>query len=177
MRNKRGARAGFVYARYPENNWSNLDILDWTLAPGPDGVVSTARLENLKEGTQECEARIVLEEALVDDAKKARIGVDLAKRCQDALDEHHRAMWKTIWGNDDDLKSLGMVMSNTGWLENGIQNGLVKLGKKFPPLWTEEERSYFRNEARKGQEWFALGWKDREKKLFDLAGEVTAKLK
>ena len=30
----------------------------------------------------------------------------LAKRCQDALDEHQYAMWKTMWSNDEDLKSL-----------------------------------------------------------------------
>ena len=30
-------------------------------------------------------------------------------------------------------------------------------------------------EARKGQEWFALGWQEREKKLFNLADEVAAK--
>jgi hypothetical protein len=95
LRNKKGERAGQVYARYPENNWRNLDIGDYFLAPGPDGAVATARLEYLREGIQVCEVRIFLEDALLDAGKKAKLGPELAKRCQDALDEHQRAMTKT----------------------------------------------------------------------------------
>jgi len=50
LKNKRGERGGFAYTRYPENNWRNLDLHDWFLAPGPDGPVATSRLEALKEG-------------------------------------------------------------------------------------------------------------------------------
>ena len=174
MKNNKGERAGAVYARYPENNWRNLDISDWFLAPGPDGAISTVRLEYLNEGMQECEARIFLEDALLDSGKKAKLGADLAKRCQEALDEHHRAMWKTVWNNDEDLKLIGQVGDARNPVE-AIITALIKAGKKIKyggeatiPVQVEE--------AKKGQEWFALGWQDRERKLFALAGEVEVKV-
>ena len=174
MRNSKGDRSGPVYARYPENNWRNLDICDWFLAPGPDGPVSTARLESLREGLQVCEARIFLEDALLDDAKKAKLGTELAKRCQVALDEHHRAMWKSIWNNDDDLNSIGVSAGGRSPVE-GLWGNLAKNGKKMPEYW-REGGPVRAEEARKGQEWFAIGWQDREKKLFALSGEVAGKL-
>ena len=176
LKNKKGERAGSVFARYPENNWRNLDLSDWFLAPGPDGPVATMRLECLKEGIQECEARIAMEEALLDPAKKARLGEDLAKRCQDALDEHHRAMWKTVWTDDGDLGGLGKIGEGRNPAE-GLWYALVKQGKKLPDFWSTPARAMRSNEERKGQEWFAQGWQERERKLFVLAGEVAAKLK
>ena len=174
MKNSKGDRAGAVYARYPENNWRNLDISDWFLAPGPEGAVSTVRLECLNEGIQECEARIFLEDALLDSGKKAKLGTELAKRCQDALDEHHRALWKTVWNNDEDLKLIGQVGEARNPVE-AIITALIKAGKKIKyggeatiPIQVEE--------SKKGQEWFALGWLEREKKLFALAGEVDVKV-
>ena len=175
VRDKKGKRAGLVHARYPENNWRNLDICEWFLAPGPDGAVATVRLESLKEGTQVCEARILLEDALLDDAGRAKIGAELAQRCQDALDEHHRAMWKTVWSNDEDLKSLGSVGAGRLPLE-GLWKALTESGKELPAYFSGPGRVMQREEARKGQEWFALGWQEREKTLFVLAGEVAARL-
>ena len=177
MRNHKGERSGHVYARYPENNWRNLDIGDFFLAPGPDSPVGTARLESLKEGMQECEARIFLEDAFLDDAKKAKIGLDLAKRCQDALDEHQHAMWKTIWSNDEDLKSLGALCDGYRNPPEALWQALKKTGKKLgsyegDPVMINMQAE----ERRKGQEWFSIGYQDREKKLFSLAGEVAAKL-
>jgi len=171
LRNKKGERSAPVYSRYPENNWRNLDLHDWFLAPGPEGSVSTVRLEALKEGVQVCEARIFLEDVLLDDTKKARIGTELAKRCQAALDEHHRAMWKTVWNNDEDLNSLGKVGTGRFPLE-GLWNALSKAGKKLPDF--SPGRAMQAEEASKGKEWFALGWQDRERKLFALSGEVAA---
>ena len=172
VRNSKGERSGPVYERYPENNWRNLDICDWLLAPGPDGVVATVRLECLKEGAQVCEARIFLEDALLNDAKKAKLGADLAKRAQDALDEHHRAMWKTVWNNDEDLKSIGAAGTGRFPYE-GLYKALEKAGKPLPPYpgWGATQA-----DAAKGKDWYVRGWQDRERKLFNLAGEVAAKL-
>ena len=174
MKNSKGERAGAVFARYPENNWRNLDISDWFLAPGPEGAVSTVRLECLNEGIQECEARIFLEDTLLDSGKKAKLGTELAKRCQDALDEHHRAMWKTVWNNEEDMKLIGQAGGSRNPVEAMIQ-ALIRAGKPIKyhgeasiPIQVEE--------SKKGQEWFALGWLEREKKLFDLAGEAAVKL-
>jgi hypothetical protein len=160
VRGAKGARSGAVWARYPENNWRNLDLIDWFLAPGPDGAVATTRLECLKEGIQECEARIVMEDALLNASKKARLGEDLAGRCQAALDEHHWAMWKTVCPDEEALKKIGKISEGRFPAE-----GLAKAGRTVTPA-----------EAAQGQAWFAQGWQDREKKLFVLAGEVAAKL-
>jgi len=51
------------------------------LAPGPEGAVSTARFEALREGLQDCEARIAIEKALVDAELRGRLDADLVKRC------------------------------------------------------------------------------------------------
>ena len=166
VRNSSGKRTGKVIARYPENNWRNLDFEDFLLAPGPDGPVSTKRLESMSEGLQVCEARIFLEDALLDGVKKAKLGADLAMRCQDALDVHHRAMWKTVWSNDEDLSVVGKAGSGRSPGE-GLVLELKKLGKT--QLRGDEE-------ARKGPEQFMIGWQDREKKLFALSGEVATKL-
>ena len=175
VRNRKGERSGSVWARYPENNWRNLDISDWFLAPGPDGPVSTKRLEALREGIQVCEARIFLEDALLDDARKAKVGADLAKRCQEALDVHHRAMWKTVWGSDEDLNAVGVAGNGRNPSEN-LWNALEKSGKKMPNFWREGRALWTEIEPHKGQAQFVIGWQEREKKLFALAGEVAIKL-
>jgi hypothetical protein len=187
LKNKRGERGGFAYTRYPENNWRNLDLHDWFLAPGPDGAVATSRLEALKEGLEECEARIFLEDALLTPAKKVKLGDDLAKRCQDVLDEVHRAMWKTVWTKEDDLASLGKVGTGRNPPE-GLWQALVKnkhlpekpdkkTGKMGPwDFWDVGARKLRSDEAKKGERWFAEGWQEREKKLFLLCAEVSGKL-
>jgi hypothetical protein len=165
-----------VYARYPEDNWRNLDIGDYFLAPGPDGAVATARLEYLREGTEVCEARIFLEDTLLHADRKAKIGPELANQCQEALDEHQRAMWKTVWSDDDDLKSVGIATSGRNPAES-LWYALKRTGKQMPDdYWHGAGAALRADEAKKGQAEFAIGWQDREKKLFDLAGEVAVKL-
>jgi len=176
VRNKQGERAGMVYERYPENNWRNLDMRDWFLAPGPDGAVATARMEYLREGTEICELRIFLEETLLDPSKQSRIGDALAQRCQDALDEHHRMMWKTVWFNDEDLKSIGKIADGRNPQE-ALYTSLLKNGTKLPPdYWHDPGASLRREQAAKGEEEFVAGWQERERKLFMLAGEVASAL-
>jgi len=62
------------------------------LAPGKSGAVSTQRFEMLRAGAQECEARILIEKALLDPAAKARLDPKLAERCQGLLDERIEAI-------------------------------------------------------------------------------------
>ena len=171
LKNKKGERTGAVVVRYPENNWRNLDICDWFLAPGSDGALGTVRLEMLKEGAQVCEARIFLEESLLDNAKKSKLGAELAKRCQDTLDELQHAMWKTVWSVDEDLKKIGVAGENRYPLE-GLYNALKKAGKDLPPF-QNHHTPLTLEQARKGQEWYVAGWQEREKKLFSLAGETA----
>ena len=64
--------------------------------PGPDGPVATDLMEALRQGVQECEARIVIERALYDEALKHKLGPDLARRCEDYLYARHMMMWLTL---------------------------------------------------------------------------------
>jgi hypothetical protein len=60
------------------------------LAAGPDGAVSTARFEALRECLQDCEARIAIEKVLVDADLRKRLGADLVKRCTAELAKRAR---------------------------------------------------------------------------------------
>ncbi|MCX7806207.1 MAG: DUF4091 domain-containing protein, partial [Planctomycetota bacterium] len=80
-----------ISGRYPESHKGQLNVrMNPYLAPGPDGAVSTVRLEMVREGLQECEARIFIEDALLDPARKAKLGDELAARCQKILDARYR---------------------------------------------------------------------------------------
>ena len=85
VKDKNGRRVGVVRERYPQSMWRNLDMNIQTMAPGPDGAVATHRFENLREGLQECEARIFIEKALADAPLKEKLGADLARKAQDLL--------------------------------------------------------------------------------------------
>jgi hypothetical protein len=75
-------------------SWHNAGLRPPLLAPGPDGAVPTARFELLRQGLQECEARISIEEALTDGKLRAKLGEKLAAECQAVLDERTRyIMW------------------------------------------------------------------------------------
>ena len=60
------------------------------LGKGTSGPVPTIRSEAFRENIQEAEARISIEEGLLDEGKKARLGDDLAARCRALLDERIR---------------------------------------------------------------------------------------
>ncbi|HUU43573.1 MAG TPA: glycoside hydrolase domain-containing protein [Planctomycetota bacterium] len=83
LKDKRGRLIGSLSARYPETRWRNLDIRSCILSPGRDGAISTQRFEMMREGIQECEARIFIERAILE----KKIDGDLADRCQEVLDE------------------------------------------------------------------------------------------
>lgn len=84
-------------------NWSQLNLTTSTgsvLAPGPNGAISTARFEMIREGVQECEARIFLEKALLDKDLRAKLGNEVAGKLQALLDERtrlYRAACHTSW--------------------------------------------------------------------------------
>jgi len=146
IKDARGRRRGRVYERFPESLWMNLNIPNALLAPGPDGPVATTRFEALREGVQECEARIAIERALTDDRMRARLGPDLAGRCEALLEERMNVMWKSLSG----LQLTGPGWANaTGW------------------RWIQGVA---------GHNWFlASDWQARSLKLYALAGEVAKK--
>ena len=144
VKDKQGRRVGQVWARYPQSGWRNLDLRRYTLAPGPDGPVATAQLEYLREGIEHSEARILLEGALLDKDLRARLGEDLAARCQQALDERHGAMAKGMASLQMDDPADNRI---TTWRGGSEIAGCM---------------------------WFVgSGWQERSEKLFSLAAEVA----
>jgi hypothetical protein len=85
-----GATIAGAYAEWGQTciSESCLDLL----YPGPEGALMTLRLESYRQGVLEAEARIFIEKALADEAKRAKLGEELAKRAQDLLDERARIM-------------------------------------------------------------------------------------
>jgi len=94
LKDGRGRRVGYLAGRYTETRWGQLGIRCCglaLLAPGRDGAIATYRSEMVRENVQEIEARVFIEKALHDEAKKAKIGEKLAKRALEVLDERVRA--------------------------------------------------------------------------------------
>jgi hypothetical protein len=92
VKDKRG-RMRSISGRYPDACKGQLNIrMHPFLAPGREGAVSTVRLEVAREGLQECEARIFIEEALLDPARKAGLGKELAAECERVLEIRWRDM-------------------------------------------------------------------------------------
>jgi hypothetical protein len=82
-------RGGVLPCRYPESSRKQLNMrYAAVLAPGPDGAIPTTRLEQVREGVQECEARVYIEKAL--DTSKDKLGAKLAEEAQKVLDERTR---------------------------------------------------------------------------------------
>jgi len=90
LKSKSGG-AGTFYARYPQSATGQTGMAANTadlLAAGPDGPVTTARFENLREGIQNAEAVIVIQKALLDE----KITGAKAKALWSLLDERVNAM-------------------------------------------------------------------------------------
>jgi hypothetical protein len=118
------------------------------LNPGPNGPVATSRYEMLREGVQNCEARIVIETVLTDDAKKAKLGADLAAKCQQLLDD------RTV----ENLKGFSGLQ-----LTGRVYTTYANYGKIF----------YYNAGGHAGAYWYAgSGWQERQQMLYALAGEV-----
>jgi hypothetical protein len=81
VKGRRGRRPSSLSARFPESGWRNLDIRMTLLAPGKEGAIATTRYEMFREGLQECETRLLIEEALF----RKKVSGDLAERCQAVL--------------------------------------------------------------------------------------------
>jgi hypothetical protein len=151
VKDKGGRRVGRIYQLHPESNWRSNDICTSALAPGADGAIATTRYELMREGVQECEARIFLERALTDKELRTALGDDLAHRCQQALDERIRFMIRGMSNLRLDGYIAGnCINANTSWWNSSGVDGHI---------------------------WFiASGWQERSRALYSLAGEVARKL-
>ena len=146
VKDKTGKRMGRVWERWPGANWGYLNCNSSTLAPAPEGAVATMRYEMLREGLQECEARVAIEQALVDPALKGRLGDDLAARCADALLERQKAFWRSMCSMQSGPLAPHDVLS---WRGAVITGHLWLVGSP---------------------------WQQRSETIYSLAGEVAAKL-
>jgi len=75
-----------IGGRYPESCWDQLNLdrgTEAVFAPGPSGAVRTERSEQIRQGIQECEARIFIEKAIL----SKKLGPELARKCQEVLDQ------------------------------------------------------------------------------------------
>lgn len=91
----RSLGAGTLGRRYPDVDWYQLNFgvaAGSVVAAGKDGPLGTLRFEALRAGAEESEARICIEKALTDPALQVKLGADLAKRCQNLLDDRQRQM-------------------------------------------------------------------------------------
>jgi hypothetical protein len=151
LKAKDGRRTAVVHARYPESNWRNLILRTAVLAPGPSGPCATYRFTALCEGLTDCEARIEIEKALTAPALRAKLGDDLARRCQQHLDERLKITWY----------SLSNFQMHAGGWDSDVQ---------YATGWRYAPGVY-------GQEWYiGSSWQQRTEAIYRLAGEVAAKL-
>jgi Glycoside hydrolase 123, catalytic domain/Glycoside hydrolase 123 N-terminal domain len=98
----RGAkgRSNNILDRFPEAMWGSLNISNGTerwLRPGPNGALATTRLEVLREGIEEANARVYLERALSTPASRAKLGAKLAGDAQALLDQRTRILSGGDW--------------------------------------------------------------------------------
>jgi len=77
------------------DNYGNVALSEstvrWLVGPGRDGPVPTCRTRMLQEALQEAEARIFVQNAILDDGQRAKLGPDLARRCKQLCERRTRA--------------------------------------------------------------------------------------
>jgi len=148
---RRGRAQGRLYGRFPETAWRMLNISAGVLGPGREGAVSTARFEVIREGLQECEARIVIQEALLDARARAVLGEDRAVRLQEFLDGRTRNVYRAV----------STLRAGTGSGARCCYSG----------------ESWWNWAPVIGSHWFASsGWQDETLRLYEAAAEVEARL-
>jgi len=156
IKDKKGKRTARAYERYPESDWRNLVIPEAIMAPGPSGAVATNQMEALREGVQDAEAIIVLEQALMDEGLKTKLGADLARRCEEYLHARHMMLWLSL---------------------SNLQFYHTRPGSKNAWETTSLARDWRGHANVTGHNWFlSSGYQERTAELFRLAGEVATKL-
>jgi len=147
-RDGRGRLNGYVWGRYLHASWRNLDLHSYTLAPGPNGPVASTRFEYLRESFEHGEALVVIEDALLDEQKRARLGDELTARCQSVLDRRQTAMARS------------------------------KAYLQFDNPQNRPIRSWRQGSAMAGHVWcVGSDWQARDHELFTTAGEVERRLR
>jgi hypothetical protein len=79
-------RSYTLTARFPNTSWEQVNMdtgCEAILSPGPDGAVPTERYEQVREGVQDCEARIFIEKAIL----AGKLDAQTVSRCWAVLDD------------------------------------------------------------------------------------------
>ncbi|MBN2582509.1 MAG: hypothetical protein JXL80_05530 [Planctomycetes bacterium] len=125
IKNNSGRRVGWVNERFAEVSGYLHKLHSYLLEPQADKPVAMTRLLALEQGIHECEARIYIEDAIVNKGLAKR-APKLAKRCQEVLDERLSYMWKGLdnmqfggWGVTAWRYQAGV--SGHAWLLNTAQ--------------------------------------------------------
>ena len=148
-KDKQGRRRSWIWDQYPQSLWHSCNLMSHMLVPGPVGPVASTRYELMREGIQQCEARIAIESVLTDEAKRARLPADLAQQSQQLLDDR-------VW---QELKAFGDMQLT---------------GRSYA---TARDTWYYGCGGTAGHYWYAgSGWRDNAQKLYNLAGEMEGKL-
>ena len=144
VKDGRGQWAWRVFDRYPKASWRNLNINVALLGAGPEGPVATARFEALREGIEECEARIVIEQALSD----GTLPDNLAVRCRELIAERNRAI---VMGLSPHKAEGFLTAAASGRIHDWQDSGNVGY------YW-----------------YLTSNWQERSERLYDAAAEVSA---
>ena len=100
IRAHKGKKYSLVH-RFPAS-WGQLQLTNSTsylLYPGKDGAIGSARFEMIREGLQEAETRALIERALLNKAHRAKLGTELAERCESVLDDRARTLTRGTGGS------------------------------------------------------------------------------
>jgi hypothetical protein len=142
----RANRTARAWERWPGSNWGYLNCDSSTLAPSPEGAVATMRYEALREGLQECEARIAIEQATSDETLKKKLGVELVRKCEDLMRDRQRCFFRSMTSMQSGPLAHHDMLN---WRDSTITGYIWLIGS---------------------------GWQERSEKLYSLADEVARKL-
>jgi len=157
LENERGQKNMMgIQGRYPNSSWRQSDeMILCIVPPGPEGALSSSKLEMIREGLQETEARIFLENVLL--TRKARLSAALATSVQAILDERAGALRMAL----ERQPIAGFDPKPVAYLDGYSYNGLYAMvhGAIFHQWFMESD------------------WQKRSEDLFTVAGEVAAAVK
>jgi hypothetical protein len=92
LKNAHGQQVVTIEARYPRSFWRQIDMMVLSFVPpGPEGALSTAKLEMMREGLQETEARIFIEDVLTDPGKSKKLPAELSAKAKAVLTDRMAA--------------------------------------------------------------------------------------
>jgi hypothetical protein len=97
----------------------------WTVGPGQAGPVPTCRTRMLQEGLQEAEARIFVQNAILDEGPKAKLGPDLAQRSKELCDARTRMLtymsYYRYGDAADEMPRLRLISDVAAWDEEAAK--------------------------------------------------------